>query len=127
MLILGREEAASLLDAPLPSLAAATDALVRAFPATIAVVTGGAAGSAAAGPGFALSVPAQDPATPMLDATGAGDAYAAALIAALVPASWPPDVPTLRAAMQAGSRAGGLVARVLGAQGHIAGESGSGA
>ena len=127
VLILGREEAASLLDAPLPSLAAATDALVRAFPATIAVVTGGAAGSAAAGPGFALSVPAQDPATPMLDATGAGDAYAAALIAALLPASWPPDVPTLRAAMQAGSRVGGLVARVLGAQGRIAGESGGGA
>jgi sugar/nucleoside kinase (ribokinase family) len=62
----------------------------------------------------------------MVDATGAGDAYAAALIAALLPASWPPGVATLRAAMEAGSRAGGLVSRVLGAQGHIAGESGGG-
>ena len=90
------------------------------------MVTGGAAGSAAAGPGFALSVPAQDPSTPMVDATGAGDAYAAALIAALLRGGWPPDVATLRAAMEAGSRAGGLVSRVLGAQGRVAGEPGGG-
>ncbi len=126
LLILGREEAAALLDLPLPSVAAAADALVGAFPATIAVVTGGAAGSAAAGPGFALSVVAQDPSTPMMDATGAGDAYAAALIKALLGATWPPDVSTLRAAMEAGSHAGGLVSRVLGAQGRISGERGGG-
>lgn len=122
LLVLGRDEAAAMLDLPLPSLAAAADALSGAFPTTIAVVTGGAAGSAAAGPGFALSVPAQDPATPMLDATGAGDAFAAALIAALHPLDWPPDIAALRAAMEAGSRAGGLVSRVLGAQGRVAGE-----
>lgn len=126
LLILGRDEVAALLDAPLPSLAAAADALASAFPAAIAVVTGGAAGSAAAGPGFALSVPARDPATPMVDATGAGDAYAAALIDALRDRDWPPDVATLRAAMEAGSRAGGLVSRVLGAQGRVAGEPGGG-
>ena len=122
LLILGRDEAAALLDAPLPSLPAAADALLTAFPATIGVVTGGSSGSTAAGPGFALSVPAQDPSAPMVDATGAGDAYAAALIAALLPTAWPPDVATLRAAMEAGSRAGGLVSRVLGAQGRVAGE-----
>lgn len=126
LLILGREEAASLLDMPLPSLAAAADALAGAFPAAVAVVTGGAAGSGAAGPGFALSVPVEDASTPMVDATGAGDAYAAALIAALLGTGWPPDLTTLRAAMEAGSRAGGLVSRVLGAQGPIAGEAGSG-
>ncbi len=124
LLILGRDEAAALLDAPLPSLPAAADALLTTFPATIALVTGGASGSAAAGPGFAFSVPAQDPSSPMLDATGAGDAYAAALIAALLPTGWPPDVATLRAAMEAGSRAGGLVSRVLGAQGRVAAEPG---
>ena len=124
LLILGRDEAAALLDRELPSLPAAADGLAGAFPGVVAVVTGGAAGSAAAGPGFALSVAAQDPATPMLDATGAGDAYASALIAQLLDASWPPDVPTLRAAMEAGSRSGGLVSRVLGAQGRIAGEPG---
>jgi ribokinase len=127
LLILERDEAAALLDAPLPSLPAAADALLTTFPATIAVVTGGASGSAAAGPGFAFSVPAQNPSSPMLDATGAGDAYAAALIAALLPTAWPPDVATLRAAMEAGSRAGGLVSRVLGAQGRVAGEPGGGA
>lgn len=125
LLILAREEAASLLDAPLPSLAAAADALATAFPGLISVVTGGAAGSAAAGPGFALSVAARDPATPMIDATGAGDAYAAALVAALLDARWPPEVPVLRAAMEAGSVAGGLASRVLGAQGRIAGELGA--
>jgi sugar/nucleoside kinase (ribokinase family) len=124
LLILGREEAAALLDAPLPSLAAAADALMSAFPTTIAVVTGSAAGSAAAGPGFALSVAARDPSSPMVDATGAGDAYAAALVKALLGTGWPPDVATLRAAMEAGSHAGGLASRVLGAQGRIAGESG---
>lgn len=126
LLILGRDEAAALLDLALPSLAAAADALASAFPGAVAVVTGGAAGSAAAGPGFALSVEARDPATPMVDATGAGDAYAAALILALDATEWPPEVAVLRAAMEAGSRAGGLVARVAGAQARIAGEPGAG-
>jgi len=116
VLIVGREEASGLLDVPLPSAAAAADALASALPGLIVVVTGGVSGSAAAGPGFALSVPAHDPATPMVDATGAGDAYAAALIDALAGAPWPPDVPALRAAMEAGSRHGGLASRVLGAQ-----------
>lgn len=126
LLILGRDEAAALLNLPLPSMAAAADALASSFPGMVAVVTGGAAGSAAAGPGFALSVPARDPATPMIDATGAGDAYAAALIFALGATEWPPDVAVLRAAMEVGSRAGGLVARAAGAQARIAGELGVG-
>lgn len=122
LLILARDEAAALLDRPLPSVAAAADALAGAFPGLIAVVTGAVAGSAAAGPGFALSVPAVDPATPMVDATGAGDAYVAALIGALRGVVWPPDLPTLRAAMENGSRDGGLVSRVLGAQGRTSAE-----
>ena len=124
LLVLGRDESAALLDTPLPSLPAAADAMTQAFPSVIAVVTGGAAGSAAAGPGFAISVPAEHPSAPMVDATGAGDAYAAALIATLLDRAWPPDVATLRAAMEAGSRAGGLVSRVLGAQGRVPGEAG---
>jgi sugar/nucleoside kinase (ribokinase family) len=124
LLILAREEAAALLDRPLPSLAAAADGLAGAFPELIAVVTGGAAGSAAAGPGFALSVPAVEQLTPVVDATGAGDAYVAALIAGLLRADWPPDVPRLRGAMERGARAGGLVSRVLGAQGRTPAEAG---
>jgi sugar/nucleoside kinase (ribokinase family) len=116
LLLLGRDEAAALLDRPLPSLAAAADALASAFPGVVAVVTGAAAGSSAAGPGFALSVPA-DQASRTVDATGAGDAYAAALIVGLLGAAWPPDVPTLRSAMEHGSRQGALVSRALGAQG----------
>ena len=122
LLVLGRDEAAALLDRPLPSVAAAADALASAFPGLIAVVTGAAAGSAAAGPGFALSVPAIEQPTPMVDATGAGDAYVAALIAELLGATWPPEVPTLREAMERGSRDGALVSRVLGAQGRTAAE-----
>ncbi len=122
LLIVGREEAAALLDRPLPSLAAAGDALAGAFPGLIAVVTGAAAGSAAAGPGFALSVPAVELTTPMVDSTGAGDAFVAALIMGLRGSDWPPDVPTLRGAMERASRDGGLVSRVLGAQGRTAAE-----
>ncbi len=123
LLILDRDEAAALLDLALPSLAAAADALAVAFPRLIAVVTGAAAGSSAAGPGFALSVPAPDLASPAVDATGAGDAFGAALIGALLATEWPPDVRTLRTAMEAGSRQGALVSRVLGAQAPVAGEA----
>src|SRR5437773_2531203 len=105
LLVMGREEAAALLDRPLPSLPAAADALALEFPGIIAVVTGAAAGSAGAGPGFAISVPTVDPATPMLDATGAGDAYVAALIVHLAGPGWPPDLPTLRDAMERASPA----------------------
>jgi sugar/nucleoside kinase (ribokinase family) len=116
LLVMGRDEAAALLDRQLPSLPAAADALALEFPGVIAVVTGAAAGSAAAGPGFAISVPAADATSPMVDATGAGDAYTAALIVRLGAAGWPPDAGTLRDAMERGSRDGGLVARLVGAQ-----------
>jgi sugar/nucleoside kinase (ribokinase family) len=110
-----------LLDQPLPSLPAAADALAGAFPSLIAIVTGGEAGSAAAGPGFAISVPAVPQTGPMVDATGAGDAYAAGVIAHLL-GGLPPDAATLRQAMERGARDGGLVSRTLGAQGRTAAE-----
>jgi sugar/nucleoside kinase (ribokinase family) len=58
----------------------------------------------------------------MLDATGAGDAYLAALILSLIGADWPPGVPALREAMERGARDGALVSRVLGAQGRTSAE-----
>lgn len=122
LLILGQDEAAALLDQPLPSLPAAADALAVAFPGLLAIVTGSAAGSAAAGPGFALSVPAPEQPAPVVDSTGAGDAYVAALILGLLRADWPPPVPRLREAMEQASVAGGLVSRVVGAQGRTATE-----
>jgi sugar/nucleoside kinase (ribokinase family) len=122
LLFLGVDEASALVDQQLPSLPAAADALARTFPSTIAVVTGGEAGSAAAGPGFAISVPAVEQPSPMVDATGAGDAYAAGVIVRLLGSDWPPDVPTLREAMERGARDGGLASRTLGAQGRTAAE-----
>jgi sugar/nucleoside kinase (ribokinase family) len=59
----------------------------------------------------------------MLDATGAGDAYVAAMIARLLGTHWPPDATTLRDAMERGTRDGGLVARVVGAQGRTGAEA----
>jgi sugar/nucleoside kinase (ribokinase family) len=122
LLCISRDEAAALIDRPVPSLAAAADAVAGDFPGLIAIVTGAAAGSAAAGPGFALSVPAAHLATPVLDATGAGDAYVAALIGRLMGADWPPDLATLRDAMERGSTEGALVSRVVGAQGRTLAE-----
>jgi len=122
LLFLGRDEASALLDQQMPSLPAAADALARAFPSAIAIVTGGEAGSAAAGPGFAISVPAVEQSNPMVDATGAGDAYAAGVIARLLGSAWPPEVATLREAMEGGARDGGLASRTLGAQGRTAAE-----
>lgn len=123
LLVVSRDEAAALLDRPLPSTAAAADAVAGALPGLISVVTGGAAGSSAAGPGFALSVPAVEQTTPMLDATGAGDAYLAALILGLLAAEWPPGVSALREAMERGAVAGAQVSRVVGAQGMTAAEA----
>ena len=57
-----------------------------------------------------------------LDATGAGDAYAAGLILTLATGPWPPAEAQLREAMRAGAELAGLVAGVVGAQALVAGE-----
>jgi ribokinase len=57
-----------------------------------------------------------------LDATGAGDAYAAGLILTLSRGQWPPAEGRLREAMRAGAELAGLVAGVVGAQARVAGE-----
>ena len=90
--------------------------------AAVVVVTAGLRGSAAAVGGRVLVEPATATAAPTLDATGAGDGYAAALVAELMPATWPPDAAALQAAMRSGSALGALVARVVGAQARVAGE-----
>jgi ribokinase len=57
-----------------------------------------------------------------LDATGAGDAYAAGLILTLSRGPWPPAEGQLREAMRTGAELAGLVAGVVGAQARVAGE-----
>jgi sugar/nucleoside kinase (ribokinase family) len=99
-------------------------ALGSGFPA-VTVTTAGAHGSSATVPGMQpLEVPAAAPAGLVLDTTGAGDAYAAALIDELARLDvWPPPVVGLERAMAAASRLGADVARVDGAQGRVTGSA----
>ncbi len=105
LLILNRDEAA---------------ALGAHTPGCLAVVTSGRSGSAATAPGMPpIHVPAPADDRPVLDTTGAGDAYAAALVDELAHlGGWPPPPAELQHAMAVASRLGADVARVEGAQGH---------
>jgi len=120
LLVVSREEAASLLGGPMRLARDAAPQL--ADRAGVAVVTAGSGGSVAAADRELHEVPAPEVTGPALDSTGAGDAYVAALIAGLVSGAWPPAEERLRPAMEEGSRAGAKVARVVGAQGRIDGE-----
>jgi sugar/nucleoside kinase (ribokinase family) len=94
--------------------------------ASVVVVTVGADGSAAVAEGMRLEAAAPELPGPMLDATGSGDAFAAALMVALAPteaSGWPPSADGLTAAMESGNRLGAQVSRVLGAQGRVDGEA----
>lgn len=122
LLILNRDEAAALLEGIITSLTVAASDLAACLPGTLAIVTGGPQGSAAAGHGMAAAVSPEAPIADMIDSTGAGDAYTAGIIAALADVEWPPDAAALRAAMQRAGRLGAQASRVLGAQGHIPGE-----
>jgi sugar/nucleoside kinase (ribokinase family) len=123
LLVVSREEAASLLGGPMRLARDAAPALAER--AGVVVVTAGSAGSVAVADGTLHEVPAPEAGGPTLDSTGAGDAYVAALISGLVAGAWPPTEEHLRHAMEQGSRAGAQVARVVGAQGRIAGEPGA--
>lgn len=121
VIVLSRDEAAALLGRPAEMAREAATHL--ADRARLVVVTSGSAGSAAALDGEVHEVAAPQLAGPAVDSTGAGDAFVAALIARLAGGSWPPAIDALREAMEEGSRAGGLVSRVVGAQGRVEGEA----
>jgi len=59
---------------------------------------------------------------PAVDTTGAGDAFAAALVDRLSAVPWPPSAATLEAALNAATAYAGAVARTRGAQAFVAGE-----
>ena len=122
LLILNLDEAAVVLGGGAESIATAAAGLAAVMPDTVAVVTGGRDGSAAAGCGLALAVSPDAPIARMVDATGAGDAYAAGIIAALLGAPWPPDADAVREAMRRAGQMGVLASQVIGAQGRIRGE-----
>jgi sugar/nucleoside kinase (ribokinase family) len=71
---------------------------------------------------LALAVSPDAPIARMVDATGAGDAYAAGMIAALLGAPWPPSADAARDAMRRAAQMGVLASQVVGAQGRISGE-----
>lgn len=63
------------------------------------------------------------PGPPIIDTTGAGDAFAAALVADLLDAAWPPEPDRLRRAMLAGHRLATAVTGVAGSQGRVEDEA----
>ncbi len=124
LVIMSGEEADALL-AGRPARALAAAAALQPL-ASVVIVTVGADGSAAVAEGMRLEAAAPQLPGPMLDATGSGDAFAAALLVTLTgtkKVSWPPTADTLTAAMEAGNRLGAQVSRVLGAQGRVDGEA----
>lgn len=80
------------------------------------------AAGAEARSGDALAAAATTPGPAAIDTTGAGDAFAAGLLADLLDAAWPPDEARLQAAVEAGVALASAVARVRGAQARVPGE-----
>jgi sugar/nucleoside kinase (ribokinase family) len=120
LLLFDRREAAVLAGATAhaapdftQSAADLAGALAVAFGAAV-VVTDGSAGATAAIGDETVTVDAA--ARPVVDATGAGDAHAAAVLGVLAPGPWPPTLTDLRHALDLGGRAGAEVAAVIGAQ-----------
>ncbi len=121
LLLASRDEAGALLGEPSPPTGEAAARLAHLAP--LVLVTDGRQGSSACVDGEGIDVPAHHAPAPVLDATGSGDGYCAALIAELVAFPWPPRPEDLRRAMAAASRAGSQVARVFGAQGRTPDET----
>jgi sugar/nucleoside kinase (ribokinase family) len=121
LLLVSEDEAESMLGIRHASGLAAARALRELAP--VMIVTSGADGSAVVAGETELEVAAPEMHGPMLDSTGAGDAFLAAALVELAGAgTWPPAGGLLRMAMERGSLLGSQVARVVGAQGSVAGE-----
>jgi sugar/nucleoside kinase (ribokinase family) len=119
--ICNRSEAVALVgsdDADLPTLAARLGAGLG----TLALVTDAARGSASSRRDVEMVAPVKAD-SPSLDTTGVGDAYAAAVVDALVDVDWPPGRRALGAAMRAGAALAAEVAAAPGAQARVPLES----
>lgn len=109
LLILNREEAAAMAAmAPIAELGVGT--IVTASD-TVAASIGEAS--------VAVRVPEGSPA---IDSTGAGDAFAAATVAALIGAPWPPTHAALESIITDAALVAAEVARIPGAQARVAAE-----
>ena len=107
------DEASALLGRPAPLDVAARE--LGSQLGTLAVVTDPQRGSAASRPGMSI-VQRAAAMRPPVDTTGAGDAYVAALLDAMLDAAWPPTNAQLHAAMSAGAALAASVVVTLGAQ-----------
>jgi len=118
LLVLNRDEAAAICgdDRETDGLAVALADRLGA----LVVVTEPTGASAAIGGVVRSSAATSD--SPATDSTGAGDAFAAPLIARLAGSDWPPTSEALGQALQDAVTLGSAVARVAGAQGRVAGE-----
>ncbi|HET8777893.1 MAG TPA: carbohydrate kinase family protein [Candidatus Limnocylindria bacterium] len=114
LLVLNADEA----DALAHGAADTAVALAQAFGA-IAVVTQADGARAAMAD---VTVRASHEPAPSVDTTGAGDAFAAALIARLVDMTWPPGPDALEAALAVAASTARAVTQVVGAQARVDGE-----
>ena len=115
--VAGVRESAAISPAQPPGLAAGAAESVGSG----AIVTEPGRASAAVG-AVRVEVEREGPKERAADATGAGDAFAAAIVARLDPHRWPPAEDALRAALEAGLHAAAEVVAVPGAQGVTPGE-----
>ena len=130
LIILNAAEVAALLEASdaehppsgavrLPAEAAR---LVAGELGALVVVTDGDRGAHATWPG-GRGVHVAAVRADAVDATGAGDAFAAAVIDELADGAWPPDEERVRRAMVAGAELAARVVTVVGAQARVPGEA----
>jgi sugar/nucleoside kinase (ribokinase family) len=125
MLIVNDREGAELLGATTATSAEGIGSLAQRLAgmfSSAALVTH-ASGAAACWPGdppIVVSPTALD--TPVVDTTGAGDAFAARLIMELAAASWPPPRASVEAALHSAVDHAATVIRVVGAQARVPGE-----
>lgn len=115
LLVVSRDEAALLVRDPVDTAARSAEKLAARH--RLAVVTDGERGCAAAAGWIddAIICRASAPTGAIVDTTGAGDAFAASLIASLAP-SWPPGAGAIAAALQVAAGEGAASTTTVGAQ-----------
>jgi sugar/nucleoside kinase (ribokinase family) len=124
LVVFDRAEAATILGSQAPAGDRAAGALATALVAAlggVAIVTDGASGAVVAASEGAVEVAGH--ARSVLDATGAGDAFTASIIAALSGERWPPSLAVLQHALENAAGRGADVAGAVGAQAHVGSEA----
>lgn len=128
LVLLSALEASQLLDGGQPAAqgdggdhvpARLAERVAAMLDGPLVIVTGAAAGAAAARPGEAAVVVAAPALDVARDSTGAGDVFAATCIADLAPHDWPPTEDLLSRTLHDAAARGALATAVWGAQGRL--------